>query len=116
MGTFGTGNFDNDAALDFVHEIAAKIREEFHAPTEFEDLGMLMGAVEVYRVLVERCCATPPERAELESLRDATLAVFDQEKDAFTTEATVDHIANRREVISNTFVEFLRLCEEDPEE
>ena len=74
------------------------------APTAANALGRaLMGAVEVYRVLVEHCDATPPDRDEVEALRDETLRVFDDEKPDFTDDSNAEHIANRRRRIAATF-------------
>ena len=112
MGISGTGNFDSDAALDFVYSMVETVRESLHV-SEFEDIAMTMGAVEVYKTMVEHCCATPPDRTEIESLRDKTLAVYDDEKDAFTTDSNREHITQRRAVIANTFDQFLLLCGED---
>lgn len=113
MGICGPGNFDSDAALDFVYVIVEKVREELHPPTQFEDIAMMMGAVEVYMALVEHCHGSPPDRIELESLRDKTLAIFDKERHAFTTDDNADHIAERRVVIADTFNRFLQLCEDE---
>ncbi len=113
MGTWGPGNFDNDAALDFVERVADVVREELVPPTEFEEIALVMAAVAVYRVLVEQCCAHPAEPAEVRALRDETLRVFDEEKDEFTVESNEEHMVESRRRIEATFEAFLRLCEED---
>ena len=107
MGSWGHGNFQNDAALDYVEGIAEKLRSDLLAPTEIEDLLMLMGQVDMLRVLVEHCNARPPEEAELIALRDACLAIFDEEKEDFYS--TPEEAAQRRGIIAKTFRQFLKV-------
>ncbi|MFN3149204.1 hypothetical protein [Bremerella sp.] len=107
MGTWGFGNFQNDAALDYVEGIADQLRSQLQAPTEIEDLLMLIAQVDMLRVLVEHCNARPPEEAELIALRDACLAIFDEEKEEFYS--TPEDAAERRSIIAKTFRKFLKV-------
>ena len=111
MGTWDTGNFNNDAALDLVANVVLKLREEMTPPGEVEDIMLIMGAVETYLVLVKHCGANPPERAELESLRDEVLRVYDAEIDDL--EPTPEFKKGRRRVIAGTFRKFLKLVDEE---
>lgn len=107
MGTWGFGNFQNDAALDYVEGIADELRSQLVHPTEIEDLLMLMAQVEMLSVLVEHCNARPPEEDELIALRDACLEIFDAEKEDFYS--TPEDAAERRGIIAKTFRRFLKI-------
>lgn len=113
MGFFGPGNFDNDAAIDFVEGVVTKVREELVPPTEFEDIALMMAAIGIYKILAENCYATLPDRTELEALRKKTLDIYDRESDLFTTDSNADQIAERRRIIASTFDEFLRMRDDD---
>ncbi|QDU73790.1 hypothetical protein Pan97_07900 [Bremerella volcania] len=107
MGSWGFGNFQNDAALDYVEGIADQVRSQLVHPDEIEDLLMLMAQVDMLRVLVEHCNARPPEEAELIALRDACLEIFDEEKEEFYS--TPEDAAERRDIIAKTFCRFLKV-------
>jgi hypothetical protein len=96
MGTWGTGNFDSDTALDIADEqIAAwerrvndllgldkpkpkpkPKRQKFGQEFGVDD-GAVMAYVDLILVLVENGAGGPPDVAVVEQWRDVTLAHWD---------------------------------------
>jgi hypothetical protein len=110
MGTWAEGNFDNDASLDFVSDIARELRKEMSPTDEVEDLDLVMAAVAMLKALVEHCHAPAPEREEIESLKTDVLALYDEQIDGLEPQG--DFKEKRRAVIQKTFDEFLELLKE----
>ncbi len=109
MGTWDAGNFDNDAALGLVHNLTLNLQEQLTPPDEVEELSLIMGAVAVYKVLIERCYASPPERDQIAELRETVLSIYDAEIDELDPSPAFK--TKRRSVIEQTFQEFLQLID-----
>ena len=107
MGTWAEGNFDNDSALDLVADIADEVAKEMTPPEEVEDIDLVMGAVAIRMALVQHCHAPRPNAAEIASLKLAVLSVYDEQIDGLEPEP--EFKINRRQVISDTFDEFIAL-------
>ena len=107
MGVWGAGNFDNDYALDFVSEIAETVKDELSPPEDVEDIEVVMGAVAVYKALVEHCSAAPPTSEELLSLKQSIIDIYDKSIDEL--DPAPDYKVARRQVIIETFDGFLEL-------
>ena len=110
MGTWDSGNFENDTAVDLVAELSESVSQEIRPPECVEDDELIMAAVAVLKVLVQHCHAAPPERAKIESVRDAVLTVYDAEIDGL--DPSPEYKAERRQVIEQTFAQFLALIDE----
>ena len=110
MGTWGPGNFENDAALDFVGEIAGEVAKELHPTEEIEDLDIIMAAVGMTAALVKNCHAPAPDRGRIETLRAQVLHVYDEQIDDL--EPTAKYRDQRRIVIEQSFDELLALLGE----
>jgi hypothetical protein len=109
MGTWGSGNFAGDAALDFVESIAAEVDKELVPPEDFGDIEIIMAAVATRVVLIEHCNANPPERIAVETLRDSVLEMYDEEIEG--RDSDPEYLAERRRVIEQTFDALLKLIE-----
>lgn len=105
MGTWGAGNFDNDAALDYAGDIndglVNTINEIFADPDRFyldEDAeGMLMPSVEMLTILP----GAPPPAADVEGWKTRYLALYDEQIDYL--EPADGYKEERRQVIVSTF-------------
>lgn len=110
MGSWASGNFENDAALDLLSDVVKNLDQELTAPDEVEDIDMLMGAVAIRKALVEHLPANPPPREQIEELKEAVLQLYDDEIDSLEPEE--EYKAERRQVIEKTFDDFLKLLKE----
>ena len=68
MGTWGDGNFSNDAALDFLADVLKTATAEIKgfcasAGTGIEDLDVVMAGVAIHLALLAPCNASPPDVA-----------------------------------------------------
>jgi hypothetical protein len=109
MGTWGSGNFAGDAALDFVESIAAEVDKELVPPEDFGDIEIIMAAVATRIVLIDHCNASRPDRGEVETLRDRVLEVYDEEIEGLDPDP--EYLIERRRVIEQTFDALLKLIE-----
>ncbi|WP_437961279.1 DUF4259 domain-containing protein [Sorangium sp. So ce119] len=106
MGTWGSGNFDSDGALDayagLVHGIAEQIDEGLgEGDVQFEDVDGEIALMEVLAVIGERCRALHLPLAQVESWARRVLAAYDAQIDALG--ATEAFKAERRAVLESTF-------------
>lgn len=109
MGTFGAGNFENDAALDLVSEVLAVATTEIEAFCDSDDVGIedleqIMAAVAIHLVLGEHCAAGAPEVDFAVRLRDKVLAIFDEE--ISDLDPSGEFAAERRAVLVDTFARY----------
>ena len=86
MGAWGEGNFENDAALDYlgdlIDELVDEVEELFdsdEAYTHRGGEGMLIPIIEVMNTLCTHLDATPPEPARVQQWARQYLAYFDRE-------------------------------------
>jgi hypothetical protein len=110
MGAWASGNFDNDAALDFLSDVIKNVDQDLKPPEEVEEIDMLMAAVTIRKALVELCHANAPPREQIEELKDAVLQIYDDEIDGL--EPDEEYKIERRQVIEKTFDDFLKLLKE----
>jgi hypothetical protein len=118
MGTWGAGNFENDAALDFIGDEIDRyisiIEDIFGNEGRFlldEDAeGMLMPAVEILAVLCEHCHGVLPEHLDVAAWKARYLAMYDDQIDGLEPQG--DFKQQRRAVIEATFDKLVRIHEE----
>ena len=111
MGTWGAGNFDSDAAAEYLDELLRQMisiiesyaGSEPEQPCDFEDLEeKLMPSVDIMTTLIQHYRhASAVELPQIQAWRRNVLAIYDQTiddvgpKERFKTQ--------RRIVIQNTF-------------
>src|SRR5262249_4859264 len=92
MGTWGTGNFESDDALDFVDEqidrFVAIITEIFADEQRFRldegAEGQLMPSVEILILLCERSRALLPTEIDVAALKRRYLDMYDAQIDGLS--------------------------------
>jgi hypothetical protein len=105
MGTWGPGNFENDAALDMVEEVLAVATTEIEAfcssdRVGIEDLDDILAGVAVHLVLYKHCNASAPDLDLAASLRKKALRIFDEQIDSLDPQD--DFKEQRRAAIAET--------------
>lgn len=109
MGTWGSGNFENDGALDYVgsiiDELSARIEtclaDEESVALDEEGEAVVVPSVQIIALLCEHCKAAPPEADVVARWKEEYLAVFDEQIDHL--DPVVGFKERRREVILATF-------------
>jgi len=108
MGTWGTGNFESDAALDFFFEVQeellAKVRPVINARriVDVNDLdAVVVPCVEILALLGEHVNLINLPREELQGWREKSLAAFDEQIDEY--EPAEGYKEARRRVMEQTF-------------
>ena len=107
MGTWDTGIFDNDEALDYVSELldslAGNISEfcDGDDPDLGEGEGKVLPSVAIIQLLSEHCSAAPPKPEQVERWRQRYLHIYDEQIDDFEPEPKFK--SARREIISRAF-------------
>ena len=109
MGTWDSGNFGNDTALDFLVDVANEIEKELFEPEGVEDIDLITAAVATYSALLAECPIDAGDSAKLTSLRDSVLKIYDAEIDEL--ESKGDYKPERRKVIEETFATLLSRLE-----
>lgn len=107
MGTWDTGIFDNDDALDFVGEIMEDLQQrvdgwfEEEEPDFGEGEGVVPPAVYIMHLLSTNCGAAPPKPDVIAKWKSEYLKVFDEQIEDMGAEE--GFISSRRETISRAF-------------
>lgn len=107
MGTWDTGIFDNDDALDFVGEIVDDLQGrvaswfEQEEPDIVEGEGLVPPIIYIMHLLSSNCGAAPPKSDLISKWKTRYLKVFDEQIEDL--EAEEGFIGSRRETISRTF-------------
>lgn len=110
MGVWGAGNFDSDAALDYlaaqlVDPLVQKMRSVIEHPARAEgderSSAEIVVAVEVLCLLCEQCNAAPPKPEEVEKAETAYLASWDGYIDRLQPDP--EYKRERRQTIASTF-------------
>jgi predicted DNA-binding WGR domain protein len=107
MGTWDSGNFDNDQALDFLGELmdqlSGRIGEWFgsDSPDLADGEGEVIPALAVIQLLTQNCGAAPPKPEQLAAWKKRYLAIFDEQIQEYGGEPKF--ITARRQTIVNTF-------------
>ena len=115
MGTWGTGNFENDGALDYVGRLVGDLTNTItrcfdtdNASLDEDGESELMPSVAIIAILSERCGAAPPKPEVVESWRSKYLAIYDEQIDEL--EPDPDYKVERRKTIDATFAELTQLA------
>ncbi|MBV9469156.1 MAG: DUF4259 domain-containing protein [Abitibacteriaceae bacterium] len=109
MGTWGSGNFENDGALDYVGSIIVELRSRIERCLADEDAvaldeegeAVVVPSVQIIALLCEHCKAAPPEASVVARWKDEYFAVFDEQIDSL--EPKPGFKERRRAVILATF-------------
>jgi hypothetical protein len=114
MGTFGPGNFENDAALDMRGAVCHVVETELGGflraeESDVEELEEIVACVAIKIALIEQCGLGPPSRDEAVALRTKILDLFD--RDFEQLEPAEGFAEERRQVIAETLDKFVRLAE-----
>ena len=115
MGTWGPGNFENDAALDFLNEqvdsYVGIIKEIFGDAARFrldEDAeGMLMPSLEILLALNERLHGKLPKGLDIAGWKSRYLSMYDEQIDGLEPDEGYKQL--RRDTIATTFDKLLNL-------
>lgn len=104
MGTWGPGNFEDDTALDWLHDVQRPLIETIETNLRDQDERndhLIMAAVEVLAVICEQLNAVPPEPEQVVNWRDSYLKAWDGYIDNLSPKG--DYKQERRAVIVKTF-------------
>lgn len=109
MGRWGSGNFDDDGALDYLGELTdaleARIEEVLSDPDraalDEEGEAVVVPTVQILSVLCEHCKASPSKPETVAEWKSRYLAVFDDEAPDYYS--SPQFRAERRQVIASTF-------------
>src|SRR5262245_52969211 len=107
-GTWGTGNFDNEAAAQYLAllttELVATITEVTGSKSRLrpgeDGEGMLLPSVDVLAMLCERYGAAPPRPEAVRQWHEKYLKAFDADD---RSEPAPGFRAGRRKVVEQTF-------------
>jgi hypothetical protein len=109
MGTWGSGNFQNDAALDYMGDLSDEFSQriedifadEERAYLDEDAEGQLIPTVAILATLAEHCALVPPRPQIVTGWQEKYLALFDDQIDGM--EPAEGYAAERRSVIVETF-------------
>lgn len=117
MGTYGPGNFDCDAAMDYVNELVEKqflapIREAIQDPHRLEPdewYGVVVPCmIDILAAIAEERRGLLPEPAEVANWKRTYLKTWDA--------ARTEPWPERRATLDNTFDRLLRIAKEQHKE
>ncbi len=118
MGTWGSGNFENDAELDFINkqvdhyvgliEAIFGDTERFRLDEDAE--SMLMPCIELLLLVCTHCHGVLPKALSVSTWKVRYLAMYDKQIDRL--EPRSDFKRQRRSIINDTFDKLLQLHEE----
>jgi Domain of unknown function (DUF4259) len=121
VGTWGTGTFENDAALDFLDEeldrhvraIEAILADSQRFQLDEDTEGELMPRVAILALLLEHCggALDPAHEPDVGAWKARYLAMYDDQIDGLAP--TGDYKLQRRAVIADTFDRLSRLQQEE---
>jgi hypothetical protein len=117
MGTWGSGNFENDGALDFVGDVIKEFSDrierlfEEEEAADIDEVGEaeLVPMVRLITVICGESGGVPPKRARVETWKRQYLRIYDDQIEELDTEGAFAD--ERRAVIEHTFDELLKLCD-----
>ena len=119
MGTWGTGNFDSDGALDNLAELVDQLVQQIQDLLGSEDgegdvdedgESKLMPWVHIVGLLSTQCKAAPPKPDVVEAWRDKYVKRWDAQIDGLDPEPSFK--VGRRAVIIETFDGLLKHSKE----
>lgn len=116
MGAWGSGNFENDAALDMVEGVLAVAMTEIEAfcssdRVGVEDIDDIMAGVAIHLALHEHCSASAPDSDLARTLREKVLRIYDEQIDSLAPGA--DYKAERRARLVETLSRYEEAAGED---
>lgn len=118
MGTWGSGNFEQDGALDFMwrevqvpllRKIEALIDDPVIAEADEPDSGPIMMAVEILALLAEHVNAATPKPEEVTLWKETFIKAWD--RTASDVYLKQDDVIARRSDIAATFDRLKRLAD-----
>ena len=113
MGTWGSGNFEDDTAADFIYMFTSDIIDEISKiiddknaiePDEYEGVA-LPCKIEILTMITEKewgCLCAYPSIEEVEEWKKKYLKVYDEYN--ISNVEYMDFILKRRRIINNTFI------------
>lgn len=109
MGTWGSGNFDSDGALDYMGEImdglGTRIENTFadESLSYLDEYGeaVIVPSVAVMSVLCEQCHAVPPQAVTVTQWKTQYLTLFDDQIEGLGGSAEFNR--ERRATVVSTF-------------
>ena len=114
MGTWGSGNFQSDGALDFVGDLIDQLAntaqtcfDEENAQLDEGGESELVPSVAIITFLSQNCGAAPPKPDVIANWRRKYLAIFDDQIDRLADDD--NYKAERRAVIDKTFGDLIEL-------
>jgi hypothetical protein len=118
MGTWAEGNFDNDAALDFIGDeidryvgvIEAIFADEQRFRLDEDAEAMLMPSIEILSLLCDHCGGVLPEDLDVAAWKARYLKIYDEHIDHLEPQG--NYKQQRRAVIEATFDKLLQQHEE----
>jgi len=115
MGTWGSGNFENDAALDYAGQLVDQLAdrvdellEDDAADLDEEGEGVLMPSIAFIAALVQESQCSPPDAARIRGWRESYLMIFDEQIDGLDPDPAFK--IDRRRVIEHTFDRLIALA------
>jgi len=113
MGTWDTGNFDNDGARDFLDELIERLSEtvgeiladDQRAALDEDGEAVVMPTIDLLAVLCDRYGSTAPAAATIVAWRERYPQIFDDQIDDLAPAAGFKD--ERRAVIVHTFERLL---------
>jgi Domain of unknown function (DUF4259) len=116
MGVWAAGNFDNDEAMDYVHELVDQMVEQIVSTVASEhgmepdepDSFRLMCNVELLWLIGQRVGASLPKSAAVADWKTKYLAVWDEYIDDLDPKPGFKE--ERRAVITESFDRLISLC------
>jgi hypothetical protein len=105
MGTWGPGNFENDAALDMVEDVLKAATTEVEGfcaskSASVEGLDEVLAGVAIHLALHEHCSASAPDLTVATKLLEKALRIYDEGIDSLKPKG--DFKAQRRAAIVAT--------------
>ena len=109
MGSWGFGNFDNDAAIDMTVGALEPITAEIEAfcssdRVGVEDIDSVVACVEIHLALLAQCKAPRPPRQTVNALRGKVLRLFDEQIDQL--KPTAEYKVARRGALSQALDDY----------
>ena len=110
MGAWGSGNFEQDGALDFVwrevqqpllRKMKMMVEKPVYAEADEPDSGLIVAAVEILALLSEHVNAVPPKPDEVTNWKQTYLNAWD--RTAADVYSKQDDVIERRSIIAATF-------------
>ena len=117
MGTWGSGNFDNDDANDYISDVYVAFIERIEkcladGDCREEDVwneGIIMPTAVILSTLYEHCYGRVPKAAQAQDWKEIYLRDYDEDADSRMNPAFV---SERRAVIEATFDKLIQQAQE----